>query len=85
MTYYLNNKHPGHPTSHALINFVNKVAGIFLDLSKAFDMVWSGTIYKLNVYKIKSCICHGQQAGMGRTYKIIAGAPEKKNEMILTS
>ena len=39
--------HPGHSTSHALINFVNKVAntvdcqkylaGIFLDLSKAFD------------------------------------------------
>ena len=38
---------PGHSTSHALINFVNKVAnavdcqkylaGIFLDLSKAFD------------------------------------------------
>ena len=40
---------PGHSTSHALINFVNKVAnavdrqkylaGIFLDLSKAFDTV----------------------------------------------
>ena len=39
--------HPGHSTSHTLINFVNKVAnavdcqkylaGIFLDLSKAFD------------------------------------------------
>ena len=39
--------HPGHSTSHTLIHFVNKVAngvdcqkyfaGIFLDLSKAFD------------------------------------------------
>ena len=39
--------HPGHSTSHTLINFVNKVAnavdcqkylaGIFLDLTKAFD------------------------------------------------
>ena len=39
-------------------------------------MRWSGTIYNLIVYKIKSCICHGQQAGMGQTYKISAGAPE---------
>ena len=39
-------------------------------------MRWSGTIYNLIVYKIKSCICHGQQAGMGQTYKLSAGAPE---------
>ena len=48
MTYYLNiGFRPGHSTSHALINFVNKVAnavdcqtylaGILLDLLKAFD------------------------------------------------
>ena len=49
-------------------------------------MRWSGTIYNLIVYKIKSCICHGQQAGMGHTYKLRAGAPEKtEKDMILTS
>ena len=48
MTYYLNiDFRPGHSTSHALINFVNKVAnavdrqkysaGILLDLLKALD------------------------------------------------
>ena len=26
--------------------------------------------------KNKSCVCHGQQAGMGQTCKISAGAPE---------
>ena len=39
-------------------------------------MRWTGTIYNLIVYKIKSCKCHGQQAGMGQTYKISAGAPK---------
>ena len=28
-----------------------------------------GTIYNLIVYKIKSCICYGHQAGMEQTYK----------------
>ena len=40
-------------------------------------MPWSRTIYNLIiVYKRKPCICHGQRAGMGQTYKISAGAPE---------
>ena len=46
-------------------------------------MRWSGTIYNLIVYKIKSCICHGHQAGMGHVYKISVGAPEidrKRND-----
>ena len=33
-------------------------------------MRWSGTVYNLIVYKIKSCICHGQKAGMGQTYTV---------------
>ena len=47
-------------------------------------MRWSGTIYNLIVYKIKSSICHSQQAGMGQTYTISASAPEMEDEMILT-
>ena len=39
-------------------------------------MRWSGTIYNLIVYKIKSCIYHRHQAGMGQTLKISAGAHE---------
>ena len=39
-------------------------------------MRWLGTTYNLIVYKIKSCIRHGQQAGMGQAYKISAGAPQ---------
>ena len=39
-------------------------------------MRWSGTIYNLIVYKTKSCICHGQKAQMGQSYKISAGAHE---------
>ena len=27
-------------------------------------------------FEAGSCICHGQQTGMGQTYKISAGAPE---------
>ena len=46
-------------------------------------MRWSATLYNLIVYKIKSCSCHGQQAGMGHTYKISVGVPEidrKRND-----
>ena len=46
-------------------------------------MRWSGTIYNVIVYKMKSCIFHGQQAGMGHIYKISVGAPEidrKRND-----
>ena len=39
-------------------------------------MRWSGTIYNVIVYKMKCCIFHGQEAGMGQTYKTSAGASE---------